>query len=233
MHLFYTPEISGKTHTLNEEESRHCIRVLRLKAGDVIFLTNGSGTLYECTIEAAQEKKCLVHVQKHYDNYEKRPYYMHIAIGPTKNSDRLEWFLEKATEIGIDEITPIICEHSERKDLKIDRLQKVLVSAMKQSLKAWLPKLNEPVRFKDFIKKNVGTAKFIAHCNEGTRESIASIYAKGDITILIGPEGDFSEKEVKMAEEQNFKSISLGNSRLRTETAGLLACATAYIKNMQ
>jgi 16S rRNA (uracil1498-N3)-methyltransferase len=225
MNLFYTPDINSEIYTLNEEESKHIIRVLRLKKESFITLTNGSGNFYKVEIIDDNTKRCTVKVVEIEENVGKREFKLHIAIAPTKNIERFEWFLEKATEIGIEEITPIICRNSEREIIKTDRLNKVIISAMKQSLKAYCPKLNEPFTFTNFIKNQSAPAKFIAHCSSGEKFSLKEKYKSGnDILILIGPEGDFSPEEIKAAIDNGFQEIHLGQSRLRTETAGVVAC---------
>ncbi len=232
MHLFYTPDLISDCYILNKEESQHCIKVLRLQLGDKIFLTDGIGNLYQCKITIADPKHCEVQVQEVFKEYEKRNYKLHIAIAPTKNMARLEWFLEKATEIGIDEITPIICEHSVRAELRLDRLEKIISSAVKQSLKAYHPVLHEPVKLKDFLKQNFSSKKLIAYCDGAERISIKNAFQKGDdVLVVIGPEGDFSAKEVELALEQKFTPITMGQSRLRTETAALTACQSVYFIN--
>ncbi len=232
MHLFYTPEISSHIYTLEEQESKHCIRVLRLKMGDVIHLTDGRGTLFESRIIQDNPKRCIVEVTDVRKEVGKRDFNLHIAVAPTKNIARLEWFLEKATEIGIEEITPIICDHSERKVVKTERLNKVVTSAVKQSLKAYHPKLNETVKFKDFIKSDFSGQKFIAYISEKYNDTLKDLYVPGsDAIVLIGPEGDFSERELEQAIENGFKPISLGKSRLRTETAALVACHSVEMLN--
>ena len=235
MHLFYTPDINADTYTLSEEESKHAIRVLRLKNDDKIQLIDGSGGMYEVTIIDDDPKRCTVRVITKHTETGKRSFKLHIAIAPTKNIDRLEWFIEKATEIGIDEITLLDCEKSERTVVKLDRINKVAISAIKQSMKAYLPKINELTGFNKFIatSNEFKGQRFIAHCH--SREvlpHIKTLYSKGkDALILIGPEGDFSEREVKLATENGFVEISLGQSRLRTETAALYACTTINILN--
>jgi 16S rRNA (uracil1498-N3)-methyltransferase len=231
MHLFYTPDISGNIYTLSEEESHHCMKALRLKKESVIHLTDGKGNLFKCIIIADDHKRCTVRVEETIKEFGKRNFTIHLAVAPTKNTDRFEWFLEKATEIGIDEITPLICEHSERTKFKTDRFQKVIISAMKQSLKAYLPKLNEPCTFAELIKKDFHGYKFIASYHENN-SSLKALYTKGkDVLLLIGPEGDFSTKEIDSAKECNFTAVNLGDSRLRIETAAVVACHTINLMN--
>lgn len=232
MHLFYTPDLKGELYYLDETESKHCIRVLRLNTNDQIQLIDGSGGFYTAKITDPNPKKCQIEIVESKNDFGKKNHYLHIAIAPTKNMDRFEWFLEKATEIGIDEITPILCEHSERKVLKTDRLEKVIISAIKQSIKAYKPKLNEITNFKDFICQNIESEKFIAHCEENEKILLKNAYNKHkNVTILIGPEGDFSPIEIELAKKNNFQEISLGESRLRTETAGIVACHTINLLN--
>lgn len=231
MHLFYTPDISGNIYTLSEEESHHCTKALRLKKDSVIHLTDGKGNLYKCIIIADDHKRCTVRIEETIKEFGKRNFAIHLAVAPTKNTDRFEWFLEKATEIGIDEITPLICEHSERTKFKTDRFQKVIISAMKQSLKACLPKLNEPCTFAELLKKDFKEEKFIASYHENN-SSLKALYTKGkDVLLLIGPEGDFSTKEIDSAKECNFTAVNLGDSRLRIETAAVVACHTINLIN--
>lgn len=225
MHVFYTPDITSTQYTLNEEESKHCSRVLRLGIGDVVHLIDGRGGFYEAQITEAHKKHVQLTVIQSQQEYGKRNHHLHIAVAPTKNIDRLEWFLEKATEIGIDEITPIICDRSERKIIKEERLERVITSAVKQSLTAYHPILNTAVPFADFMKQNSNAQKFIAHCMEGEKVYINEITAKHQsYLILIGPEGDFSPLELSTALQNNYKPVTLGNTRLRTETAALAAC---------
>ncbi|ALU75368.1 16S rRNA (uracil(1498)-N(3))-methyltransferase [Tenacibaculum finnmarkense genomovar finnmarkense] len=225
MQLFFNPDITTETTqiTFDKEESRHIVRVLRKKEGDILQITNGAGFLFSVSITIANDKRCLTTVVKYEEKPNNRDYYLHVAIAPTKNNDRLEWFLEKATEIGIDEITPIICDNSERKIVKIDRLNKIVQAAMKQSLQFTLPKLNDPIKLSEFLKKDVTSKLFIAHCEENIEKKLLKNIAdkNENYTILIGPEGDFSSKEIDYALNHNFKPISLGDNRLRTETAGL------------
>ncbi|EHP45924.1 16S rRNA (uracil(1498)-N(3))-methyltransferase [Odoribacter laneus] len=234
MHLFYTPDIEGEIYRLNPEESKHCIKVLRLEEGDTVALVDGRGGFYSGIITVANVKGCQVKVTACTRQYEKRPFCLHIAIAPTKNIERTEWFLEKCTEIGIDEFTPIAAAHSERRVVKEERLEKVIVAAMKQSLKAYLPVLHPMMRFQEFLVNCQYKHKFIAHCQPGTKKRLDEVYTAGeDAVILIGPEGDFSEEEVAEAAKYGFVSITLGPSRLRTETAGVVACHSINFLNEQ
>jgi len=226
MQLFYNPNISKNdiSFNFNKEESRHIVKVLRKKSGDLLHITNGNGWLFEGELTLVDTKHCTVNIiskalQK------KRAYNLHIAVAPTKMNDRYEWFLEKATEIGIDSITPIICENSERKFIKHERFERVLLSAMKQSLQCYLPKLNEAISFKEFISQEFKGQLFIAHCEETDKKSLKKkLLPKHDVTILIGPEGDFSVKEIELAQQIKFIPVNLGETRLRTETAAIVAC---------
>jgi len=232
VYLFYSPVVTQGLNLLGEHESWHCTHVLRLPEGGTIHLTDGQGNLYECVIMHVDPKKCIVNVVSIQAEYLKRKNYLHIGIAPTKIMDRFEWFLEKATEIGIDEITPVFCAHSERIRIKTERLHKILVAAMKQSLKAYLPKLNEPADLKNFLSKDFTGQKFIAYCESGEEDELQKVYQKGsNALILIGPEGDFSHEEIALAKKQGFIPISLGKSRLRTETAGIVACHTITLLN--
>lgn len=231
MNLFYTPDISGSIYSLNEEESRHCQKVLRLREGDLVYLTDGKGTLFEARITVLLNKKVMVEVINQQENFGRHDYYLHMAVAPTKNIDRFEWFLEKATEIGVDEITPLICEHSERRQLRIDRLEKVIIVALKQSLKAFLPKLNGPEPLGNFLLKSLPGEKYMAYITPNT-PLLKQLYQKGtNANILIGPEGDFSQTEVESAVKSGYQVISLGKSRLRTETAAIAACHTIGLLN--
>jgi 16S rRNA (uracil1498-N3)-methyltransferase len=230
MQLFYIPDIAGDSVTLDETESKHAVKVLRMSEGVCVGIVDGKGGFYEAEISDAHSKRCRLAVLKVHKQERRKDYRLHIAIAPTKNIARFEWFLEKATEIGIDEITPLLTENSERKTVKYDRLEKILVSAMKQSQKAFLPKLNELASFNHFIQNNAAEGKFIAHCNEGQKPHLKNVMSRGkDTLILIGPEGDFSVDEVVAAKECGFGEISLGNERLRTETAGIFACHTVNL----
>ena len=232
MQLFYIPNISGSEVILNETESKHAIRVLRLTVNSEVQLIDGEGGFYEAVISDAHPKKCKLLITNTIAEFEKRDFKLHIAIAPTKSIDRFEWFLEKCTEIGIDEITPIISEHSERKVIKPERLEKIVVAATKQSLKAYLPKLNQLIDFKTFIESANYKNKYIAHCNEGEKPHLKSkIEPEKDVLILIGPEGDFSPEEVDLAMQNGFVEVSLGDARLRTETAGIVACHITNLIN--
>jgi 16S rRNA (uracil1498-N3)-methyltransferase len=225
MHLFYTPDITLPDYTLSEEESKHAIRVLRLQLHDEVILVDGKGGKYTAQITDANPKKTLLQIAHSQQEFGKRTHYLHIAVAPTKNIERLEWFLEKATELGIDTITPIICDRSERKEVKTERLNKIITSAVKQSIKAYHPLLNEAISFKQFIEPGLEGAGFVAHCMEGEKPLLAQlIKPQGHYTILIGPEGDFTPQEITLAQAAGYIGISLGEARLRTETAALAAC---------
>lgn len=233
MQLFYFFDINEQTESFSfdKEESRHISKVLRKKEGDILFVTNGLGFLFETKITLTTDNKCTVKIISS-EKTKPTAYHLHLAVAPTKMNERYEWFLEKATEIGIGEITPIICEHSERKVVKTERFEKILLSAMKQSNQYFLPKLNPPVSFKEFVKQNVNGQKFIAHCVETDKKSLKNtLQLAQNVTILIGPEGDFSEKEITMALDNNYIPVSLGNTRLRTETAAIVACHTVVLLN--
>jgi len=232
MQLFYTPDITKDTTEFyfSKEESNHIVKVLRKNMGDTLHITNGEGWLFTAEITLADIKKCLVKIVAK-SLQPKKSYQLHLAVAPTKMNDRYEWFLEKTTEIGIDTITPIICDHSERKIVKTDRFDKILQSAMKQSLSCYLPKLNAPVLFKDFINQDFAGDLFIAHCEEFDKKSLKKqLKPHTNTTILIGPEGDFSIKEIEIAIKNKFIPVTLGDTRLRTETAAIVAChSVAFI----
>ena len=233
MQLFFTTDLRGNLAYFDDTESRHLTQVLRRKAGDTVHFTDGQGHLFSGEIIEVGKRTCVVALKETTIDFGARPFRLHIAIAPTKNMDRFEWFLEKAAEIGIDEITPLICKRSERTVVKTERLKGVLASAMKQSLKAYLPIINEAVDFQQFMKQTFREEqKFIAYCNDAQRNPLSKIYQKPkNCVILIGPEGDFTEAEVATAFKQNFVGVSLGNSRLRTETAGVVACHTVNLLN--
>ena len=231
MRLFYTPDIAT-SNELPPEEAAHALKVLRLQTGDSLTLTDGKGSFYQATISAATGKRCLVNVVEHIPRPSLWSGHLHIAVAPTKNMDRNEWLAEKATEIGVDELTFLCCHYSERKVMKSERIEKILISAMKQSLKARLPKLNTMVSFNDFVRHPRPGQKFIAHCHEGYKPMLKEILLPGgDATVLIGPEGDFSPEEVGVAETCGCQAVSLGCSRLRTETAALVACHLLQMAN--
>lgn len=233
MQLFFNPNIDEKTESFSfdKEESRHIIKVLRKKDSDILLVTNGSGLLFETQITLASDNKCTVEVLS-VKNAEKPKYRLHLAVAPTKMNDRFEWFLEKATEIGIQEITPIVCDRSERKVINRDRFEKIILSAMKQCNETFLPKLNDAISFKEFIKQQNEGLQLIAHCEETDKKSLKEVLKPNeDVTILIGPEGDFSEKEIALALENNYKPVTLGNTRLRTETAAVVACHSVVFFN--
>jgi 16S rRNA (uracil1498-N3)-methyltransferase len=226
MHVFYTPDISSDDYVLNEEESRHCIKVLRLAKGAQVCLIDGRGGLYHAEIVAETKRNVQLRVIQTTREYHPRQHSLHIAVAPTKNIDRLEWFLEKATEIGIEEITPVICDRSERKTVKEDRLNKIITAAVKQSLQAYHPVLNPQIDFEDFIGLENDSLKMIAHCLENEPKQYINQVAlpRQKYTILIGPEGDFSPNEIESALNNGYQPLTLGNTRLRTETAALAAC---------
>lgn len=223
MHVFYTPDIDTCPE-LPEEEARHCLRVLRLGVGDEVMLTDGKGFFYKAVISAATGKRCQVKVVEKIEQEKFWKGHLHLAMAPTKNMDRIEWFAEKATEIGFDELSFLNCRFSERKVIKTERIEKIVVSAMKQSLKARKPIVNEMTDFAKFMQRDFQGQKFIAHCYEGEKPLLKEVLKPGeDALVLIGPEGDFSPEEVQKAEALGFQPISLGKSRLRTETAALVA----------
>lgn len=232
MHIFYTPDIVGKDYLLNEQESRHASKVLRLQGGDEVLLVDGKGGRYSAEITANVGKKTMVKVlhEEHIDC--RSSHYLHLAIAPTKNMDRLAFFLEKATEIGVDEITPLLCRYSERKTIKDERLERVVVAAMKQSVKAFMPKINPLTKVEDLIAKAHPGAKYIAHCYDKAKLPLKALATQSVASlVMIGPEGDFSLEEVELAEANGFQAVALGHERLRTETAGIVACHTVNLMN--
>ena len=234
MVLFYSPEISNADNFLSEEESFHCIKVLRKSIGDTIHVTDGKGSLFTATITQANIQQCEYKINNVEEEYGIKPYQLQIGICPTKNNKRFEWFLEKATEVGVDVITPIICNNSERREVKPDRLKKVAVVAMKQSLKTYLPLIEPAINFKDFLTKTPISAneqRFIAN-QDPSHSFLIGKYEPGcNATVLIGPEGDFDQDELALAKTSGFDMVNLGHSRLRTETAGLVACTTIGLVN--
>jgi len=233
MQIFYAPDITGDTYTLDEKESKHLIRVLRMTKGESVKLIDGNGNLYEGIISNPDQNKCSIDITGKIKDFEKRNYRLHIAISPLKNPERFEWFIEKSVEIGIDEITPLLCRNTEKPGIKSERLNNLIISAMKQSLKATKTILNEPASFKDFINKDLMGIRMIAHCDKSNeRKNVSEVYSKNDNSIiLIGPEGDFTRDEVDSAVNRGFLPVHLGPSRLRTETAGVAACHSIYFIN--
>lgn len=236
MLLFYTPEIEAhhSSFLLSEEESKHAVRVMRLQANDIIHLIDGRGGLYKTEIIEPHPKRTSLKVLEVTQEFGKTSYEVHIAVAPTKNIDRIEWFLEKATEIGVHEFTPVICARSERKEVKVERLEKVAISAAKQSLKAYIPKINPAITFNKFISsiEKLDINKGIAHCVDAEKKFINTSFLKGEkYLILIGPEGDFSDIEITQALEAGFIPLSLGEARLRTETAALAAVLEVALLN--
>jgi len=231
MSLFYVPQIAS-ARILPEEESLHAVKVLRLKIGSQIIVVDGVGNFHKALITNSHPKHCGFEIIETIHEFGKLAYNLHIAIAPTKNMERLEWFVEKATEIGISEITPIICRNSERKVVKEERLEKIIVSAAKQSVKAYFPKLNPTCTIDEFLKKHTEGHRFIAHCYDQDKKLLKNeVENIKDVIIVIGPEGDFNIEEVENAINQGFVPISLGESRLRTETAALVACNTVSVMN--
>ena len=231
MAIFYVPILTSG-NVLPEEESQHAVKVLRLQVGDEIVIVDGVGGFYKAKITNPHPKHCGFEMIESQTEFGKRHYRLHIAIAPTKNIERLEWFIEKATEIGIDEITPLVCRFSERKIVKEERLEKIIISAAKQSVKAYFPKLNTLCTFDELLKRYSASQKFIAHCYDEDKKLLQTeIQKSSDILILIGPEGDFSKEEVEKAISHGFVPVSLGESRLRTETAGVVACHTVTMMN--
>ena len=234
MYLFYCPDIETK-QTLSEEESAHCVRVLRYSVGDEILITDGKGTTYTARITNPHPKHCDFEIISSEKQEKHHAFHLHIAVAPTKNIERMEWAIEKCVEIGVDEITPLLCRFSERKQLRTDRLEKIILSAAKQSLTPYLPVLHELTPYDEFIRSQesgIRSQKFIAHCYKEDKRVLKDEIERGrDVLVLIGPEGDFSEQEVEDALSLGFIPVSLGNSRLRTETAAVVACHTAVLIN--
>ena len=224
MQLFYNQKLTleSQTITFSQEESKHIVRVLRKKQGDSLMITNGLGFAFKATIQVSNIKNCIAKIDD-IQKSEPKPYKLHVGIAPTKMMDRFEWFLEKATEIGIDEITPIICDHSERKFIKHERCKRIVLNAMKQSLQHYLPILNPATTFQDFISKPNTAQKIIAHCENSEKNHIKHIVSPSEhVLILIGPEGDFSKTEIINAKNNGYIPITLGKNRLRTETAAMV-----------
>ena len=242
MELFYSRDIEGGICRLDQDESGHCIKVLRHRSGDEISVIDGCGTLYRCRITSDSPKGVEAIILDSEEGWGGHPYHLHMAVCPTKNNDRFEWFAEKACEIGFDVLSPVFGDHSERKVLKTARVEKILVSAAKQSLKAAIPVVNEPVSVKEFIREAAEddkSLKLIAYCFEDERvprrsiKEVLNTFEGTDITVMIGPEGDFSRAEAEAALEAGFIPVHLGESRLRTETAALTAAASVYFRYMK
>lgn len=225
----FIAKVNGTEGYLTAEESWHCCKVLRKKAGDAVQLIDGIGNFFEARLEQISEKQTIARITSGPVKQREKPYSLHLAIAPTKQIDRIEWMVEKAVEIGIDEISFVICKNSERAVIKTDRIVKIVESAVKQSLQARIPKVNDAMAFKDLLKVNAGQ-KFIAHCYQAQKRNLKEVNFKiGSSLVMIGPEGDFTREEVTMAELAGFQPISLGENRLRTETAGLYVCQAAAL----
>lgn len=234
MQIFYSEKVTDGMAWFSREETGHCLRVLRMRRGDSMAFTDGRGHLYQGVITADDPSGMTVSVTSEIGRAGKRDYRLHVAISPVKNDDRLEWFIEKAVETGIDEITPVICQRTEKRRIRRERLEGIILSAMKQSLRTFLPSLNEPVPLSEFLRKEYNTRKLIASCDESLdRMSITSAFSRGqDVLILIGPEGDFTDEETRLAVEHGFIPVHFGPGRLRTETAGIAACCSVYLANI-
>jgi len=231
MHCFYEPDLSGESILLSEEESKHAVRVLRLSGGDKVELLDGKGTRAVAEVSDDHPKRCVLRIISRSNEPSGRNFRLHIAVAPTKNMDRIEWFVEKATEIGIDEITFLECEHSERDTIKIDRIEKVAISAMKQSQQSHLPKINALTTFSAFVANCEAEVKLIAHCVDTERKALRDLgFQNKSVVILIGPEGDFSQEEITKALDSYFVPVVMGSTRLRTETAALYAVNTVHVK---
>ncbi len=233
MQIFYAPDIGGKSYTLDEKESAHIIRVLRMKEGESVRIIDGRGNLYEGIITDPDVRRCTIGITGITSNFEKRSYRLHIAISPLKNRERFEWFIEKCVEIGIDEITPVLCHNTEKTGFRADRINSLVISAMKQSLKACKPIINPVTPLMEMLDGDTVGSCMIAHCNLSfPRELISNVYMKNEAaTILIGPEGDFNANEIAHAIDMGYSPVHLGSSRLRAETAGIAACHSIYFIN--
>jgi 16S rRNA (uracil1498-N3)-methyltransferase len=229
--LFYCPDI-GHNPILPEQESQHCAKVLRMRDGDLLTITDGEGQFFDCKLLLSHPKKSMVTILRQWEEPRKRDFLLHIAFSPTKQMDRNEWFVEKATEIGVDRFTPILGSFSERKEIKRERLDKIAIAAMKQSQQSRLPIIDEMLPFGKLVGQPFAGRKFIAHCYDLPKSPLSQSYRKGEnALILIGPEGDFSEQEVAEAINNGFEPVSLGDTRLRTETASLVALHTIHLIN--
>jgi len=232
MHLFLSDNTTAPYATLLPDESRHCVRVLRMGVGDEVWVTSGDGTMCRARVADPDERACSVEIVERLDDYGRRPFHLHLLVAPTKNTARIEWLVEKAVEIGIDRITPILCDHSERGVQKTDRLDRIALSAMKQSLKARRPQIDSPVKLVDFLRQPVEGCKLVCYCAGDERHTLHELYTPGtDAVVLIGPEGDFSPREIAAALATGFQPVTLGDSRLRTETAALYAVTALNFLN--
>jgi 16S rRNA (uracil1498-N3)-methyltransferase len=232
VNLFYQPLIGENIHHLDEEESRHCIKVLRKRQGELIHITDGKGSFYDAIIVKDDPRQCTFTI-KHQSKEKEKGFSVHIAIAPTKNADRIEWFVEKSVEIGVDHITLIDCQNSERSFIKTERLKKVAISAMKQSIKATLPEVSGILSFDDLINNHPATQRFIAYVDASNPLHLKDEARPGQhYLVLIGPEGDFSKEELEAALALGYRKVNLGHSRLRTETAGVVACHTLNLVNL-
>lgn len=228
-HTFYAPDLSGSAYTLPEDESKHAVRVLRLQPGDAVELVDGRGGVYQAEVADDNPKRCQLRITRE-QQVPRRPYFVHVAVAPTKNLDRMEWLVEKATEIGIDRLSFLRCARSERRELKLERLERIAVSALKQSGQAWLPQLDELTDFGPFLRALAPETTFIAHLAEGERTALAQVAGQGaSCCVLIGPEGDFTPEEIELALGRGIRPVTLGDTRLRTETAALVACHTVHV----
>lgn len=229
MHTFFAPDLAGTTYTLPEDESKHAVRVLRLTTGDEVELLDGRGGRYSAAVADANPKRCQLRIT-HHETAPPRPYFTHVAVAPTKNLDRMEWFVEKAVEIGVERISFLRCARSERRELKLERLEKIAISALKQSGQAWLPQLDELTDYTQFVAQVDPATTFIAHLEEGERTALTQVAAQGPgCCVLIGPEGDFTPAEISLAMSRGIRPVTLGASRLRTETAALAAVFTVHL----
>jgi 16S rRNA (uracil1498-N3)-methyltransferase len=234
MNIFYCSEINGNKATLTAEESAHCIRVMRQQKGDRVILIDGHGGMFDAVVKSPDSRRCGLEILKSIVHDKRRNYSLHIAIAPTKQIDRFEWFIEKSVEIGIDIITPLLCQRSERKSIRTDRLQKLILSTMKQAMVPYLPSLNELTTFSAFVNHVIGSTnnRFIAHIGDSKQKLLKdSLASQSNVIVLIGPEGDFTQSEIDLAIENDFIPVSLGKNRLRTETAGIVACNTVNLIN--
>lgn len=232
MHIFYTPHISANEAILESEEARHCAQVLRMRVGEELIVVDGKGGYYNGVLAEIGKRECRVAIREAQQDYGKRPFRVHLAVAPTKNMSRWEWMLEKATEVGVDQLTPLLCNRSERVHVRVDRLEKIALAAMKQSGQAFLPLIAEPMAFSDLVTRAAYPQRFIAHCLPNEKSSLAkNCEPEKDVLILVGPEGDFTPEEVEQALSLGFQAVELGPTRLRTETAGLAALMAVHFAN--